>query len=168
MRPGDVACFRSAGALQFAIRMKTWSSVNHVSVYVGNGTEWTARKSGANFYPFSTDHLAVVLRPVADCHVDPVKGNAWGHAHAGVPYDTLGLLSFFRSRKLRQLGVIDAYQSDNKLFCSEAVAGWFHAACAPGQGIFADNLDFDEVSPGMFLASPHLTTIWVRDVEEQA
>lgn len=152
LHPGDVLLYAGKGLVPWLIKVKTWSRISHVEIYLGNATTWTSRGDGTQFYPFTSDHLEVVMRPLPECQGDLTAGIAWAKQFIGRPYDTWGLLRFYRLGK---------YTTD-KMFCSEAVVSFTRAA---GCELFNADLEPDAVSPGMFLSSPHLRTVWTRDPE---
>lgn len=155
LRPGDILLYAGKGLLPFAIKLKTWSHISHVEIYIGNATTWTSRSTGTNFYPFTSDHLEVVMRPLPECQGDLIAGIAWAKQFCGRPYDTWGLLRFFR---------LGRYTTE-KMFCSEAVVSF---ARASGCHLFHADLEPDQISPGDFLKSPHLETVWARAAEDLA
>lgn len=156
LHPGDVLLYCGSGPVSWAIKVKTWSRISHAEIYIGNGMTWTSRDLiGSNFYPFTDEHLDTVLRPVPECQGDLIAGIAWAKQYTGRPYDTWGLLRFFRLGKY----------STEKFFCSEAVVQFCRAA---GMCIVNPNVDADTIAPGDFLKSPHLIEIWRKPPNQSA
>jgi hypothetical protein len=159
LRPADLLLYRNTWSLVgFAIRVKTWSDVNHVEVYIGDGHVIAARASGSRIYPVTLDHLHYVWRPRADppvsitsamylfFHGATVDGR-WMPAANGTPYDYWGLFRFFLIER----------QSAGKNFCSELAMRWLRAG---GFNPFAPGTDADKVWPGSFIYSPKGDVVW--------
>ena len=140
LRPGDLLLYRSGGLFAWAIRVKTWSDVNHVETYVGTSQAFSARNNGVNVFPLRLEGLRYVLRPIAP--YDHVAAAAWRETVRGQRYDWKGMLVFFLAA---------AQSARDRQFCSEACT---RDARAGKIVPFADTFDADRVAPGSFLASP--------------
>lgn len=139
LRPGDCLLYSGTGFFSRVIRIKTWSAISHVEIYVGFGKSVASRDGhGVNTYPLRTDGLVTVLRPLR--FVDVGAGMRWHQQQIGQAYDWWGLLRFFAIGE----------QSTTKQFCSEYATRWYRAG---GFEPFAKDYDADLVSPGMFLSS---------------
>ena len=140
LQPGDVLLYRRDGFVAWWIRVKTWSNVDHVETYVGNGQTFTARSEGVRVFAFQSKGLRVVLRPVRP--YDAVSAMRWRAGVLGQGYDWLGLLVFY----------VAAWQgSRTRMFCSEAVTRDARAGCVQP---FASHVDADRVAPSDLLRSP--------------
>lgn len=153
LKPGDVLLYRSNGFVGWAIRTKSWSDVNHVETYLGDGLTAASRDFyGVNTYPIYEDtekrQLMYVLRPNVPFMFS--EGLAWHKKVIGQKYDLLGLFSSFFSSK---------GGSSTKQFCSEHAARFAKMA---GYYPFGPTYDSDKVSPGMFLASPSYEVVYHR------
>lgn len=150
LRPGDHLLYRGQGLWSRLIRLKTWSPVSHIEVYLGEGRVLASRENvGVGIFDLRTDELTHVLRPLRE--LDLVAGRQWLH-HAkvlGQRYDWWGLLRFFTIGKGKQ----------DRQFCSE-LATRFDRACHFHP--FHKDLDADLVDPGRFLVSPAFEHWWVR------
>lgn len=146
LHPGDVLLYRRPGFVGGWIRIKTWSDIDHVETYVGNGKTFTARPEGVRIFPFQADGLRYVLRPVRA--YDHVGAARWRATVIGQGYDWLGLLVFY----------IAAWQgSRTKMFCSEAVT---RDARAGDIQPFAPHIDADRVAPSDLLKSSAYRVIY--------
>lgn len=150
LKPGDCLLYRNTWSfIGWLIRVKSWSPVNHVEVYIGDGHTISARSYGSRVYPLQRDGLFEVWRP----REMPMLGDAmaWFMGHAnGQRYDFFGLFRFFTIGK----------QSHDKQFCSELATRWYRAA---GIEPFTPETDADLVSPGMFRTSGQFTRIWAKE-----
>jgi len=162
-KPGDLLLYRNTWSLiSWLIRVKTWSDVNHVEVYIGDGHVVAARAGGCKVYPVDLKHLHYVWRPRPD-----VPGQAavnltaamdwffngaticgyWMPPANGTAYDFLGLFRFFLVGK----------QSTTKNFCSELSLRWLRAG---GFHPFPTPIDADRVWPGGFIYSVKGDIVW--------
>jgi hypothetical protein len=140
LKPGDALLYRGKGFVSWFIRVKTWSPVNHVEVYVGEGAVITARGNGSRVFPFTEEGLVEVWRPLHP--LDLPAAMRWFYAAAnGQKYDKWGLFRFFTLGR----------QSTDKQFCSELATRFYRAA---GFDPFTKETDADLVSPGMFRNTP--------------
>lgn len=138
--PGDCLLYHGSGFFSRLIQIKTWSKISHVEVYVGGGQSVASRDNkGVNTYPFRTDGLTAVLRPVQS--VDLAAALAWHAKQIGQRYDWLGLMRFFTIGK----------QSDTRSFCSEYACRFYRRG---GFEPFVADIDADLVAPATFLYSP--------------
>jgi len=149
IKPGDLLLYRNTWSpIGFLIRLKTWSDVNHVEVYIGDGHVVAARAGGCRIYPVTLDHLHYVWRPAADPPISLTNAMKWFMSEAnGTPYDYWGLFRFFLRGK----------QSADKNFCSELAMRWLRAG---GFNPFAPGTDADKVWPGGFIYSPKGDVVW--------
>lgn len=145
--PGDCLLYSGSSFVSWAIRYRTWSSVSHVEVYVGDGLSVTAKPPWVRRYPLDTSfRLRYVLRPTAP--LDLEAGRVWFNEYAaGQEYHTAGLFRFFK------LGKADPA----KAICSEVCTGYYWAC---GLLVFAARMDPELISPAHFLTSPALRLIW--------
>src|SRR3990167_5155967 len=91
LQPGDVLLYHTKGLIPWWIRVKTWSDVNHVEVYIGHSRSFTAREtSGVGVFSTRTNGLCYVLRPVRS--YDAHHAARWRAAVVGQGYDWLGLM----------------------------------------------------------------------------
>jgi hypothetical protein len=148
LKPGDCLLYSSHGPFGWFIRLKTWSDVSHVEVYLGGGKAFASRSEGVNVYEFKDKNLVYVLRPTG--YIDLNLGNSWAETVRGRKYDWWGLLRFFRLGKW----------NINKLFCSEAATCYYFASKFLA---FASHFCPGDISPGMFLSSPVFTLVWEED-----
>lgn len=89
LEPGDVLLYRPVGLFGLAIAVKTWHSIAHVEIYVGNGQSVASRDGlGTGVYPLRLSELAVVCRPC-------------------VPIDVAGALARFKQKPPRPYGWLD-------------------------------------------------------------
>ncbi len=140
LAPGDCLLYSGGGFFSRLIRIKTWSPISHVEVYIGGGLSVASRDGkGVNTYPLRLDGLVTVLRPAR--YVDMPAALAWHQHQVGQKYDWWGLMRFFTIGK----------QSDTKQFCSEFATRFYRAG---GFEPFTAEIDADLVSPGQFLYSP--------------
>lgn len=147
LEPGDVLLYSGGGLAGWLIKLKTWSDVSHVELYVGGGRAFASRDGiGVRTFDARAAGLYAVLRPVV-----PVNLEAAAAFHAtctGQGYDWIGLLRFVRIGK----------ESKGRQFCSEYVTRLLRAG---GVHAFGPGYDADLVSPGMFLSSPVLVPVWL-------
>jgi hypothetical protein len=146
LEPGDLLLFSRKGFFSRLIRIKTWSSISHCSIYIGAGKTVASRDGkGVELYDLQPDGLAAVLRPTLP--VDLPAALDWFAAKAkGQRYDFLGLLRFFTLGK----------QSTDKQFCSEFATRFYRAG---GFEPFYADIDADLVAPGQFLYSPRFSRV---------
>lgn len=136
LKPGDVLLYRGSGFISWFIRVKSWSPVNHVEIYIGDGCTISARASGVNIFRLITDGLYEVWRPTQTLQLS--KAMAWFCEKARYQrYDWWGLFRFFNLGK----------PSLDKQFCSEVSMRFLRAG---GVELFNPTVDADKVSPGMF------------------
>lgn len=146
LEPGDILLYSGKSIWSWTIKVKTWSDISHVEIFLGEGKTFSSReKQGVNIYDFTSENLVVVLRP--NDSIDIGKLLTFARAVQGQKYDYWGLLRFFKLGK----------QSQDKQFCSESVT---RACRFAGFKVFAEEYDADLVSPGMFLSSPHCDVVW--------
>lgn len=146
LQPGDALLYQGQGWFSKVIRVKTWSDVSHVEVYMGEGIAYASRDGvGVRSYPVRGTDLFAVLRP--EWEFDATQATAWHNTVAGQAYDWWGLLRFFTIGQ----------QSMDKQFCFEYATRLYRAA---GGDPFAHDYDADLVSGNMFLASPHFRRVW--------
>lgn len=146
--PGDCLLYSGKSLFSLLIKIKTWSRISHVEVFLGNNRTFTAREGhGVGFYDYDPTNLAYILRPKFDFDFEDAL--VFARMVDGQKYDYLGLLRFFTLGK----------QSYDKQFCSEACTRFYRAG---GGRPFADYYDADLVSPGMFLSSPQFEIVAKR------
>lgn len=149
LRAGDLMLYSGTGFFSRLIKIKTWSSISHTEIFIGEGQSVASRNGkGVGTYPIRVDDLRVILRPRKRLRL--VDGMAWHNLALGQRYDWFGLLRFFTLGK----------QSLDKQFCSEHSTR-FYRAC--GFEPFTEHYDADLVSPGLMLASPRFTRTWTYD-----
>ena len=154
LRPGDCLLYRTTGTVGWLIRTKTWSPVNHAEAVVSGRLAVAARRSGIDIYPIAARGLYAILRPTDP--FDEVAAMEWFMAVArGQSYHLWGLLRFFN------LGRTNT--ETHQQFCSELLTRWYRKG---GFHPFGPCYDADKTSPGMFLSSPHFTTVWTRSGSE--
>ena len=94
LKPGDVLLYRSRSLVGWAIRFRTWSDVEHVEVYLGEGRSVASRNGiGVGKYPLRIDGLVRVFRPVEN--PDVIAGLLWFADVDGLPYAWTDLLRFY-------------------------------------------------------------------------
>lgn len=151
LEPGDCLLYSGSSPFSWFIKMKTWSRVSHVEVWIGSGRALASRDGeGVNNYPFRTDGLVEVLRPTVPCDVN--AGIAWYGTVRGRPYDWKQLFTFLKAGR-KQL------EDEKAFFCSEFAARWYANAC-PQDPPFATHYSAPAISPGMFRSSPHFRIVW--------
>lgn len=148
LQAGDVLLYRPSTLFGQIIKIKTWSRVSHVEVYIGKDQSVGSReKSGVRVYPLRTDHLGFVLR--SKQVLDQDSAMLWFFAKAqGQSYDFFGLLIF---------ALAVSQGSPKKQFCSEFATRFLRHG---GVDVVANHWDADKVAPGNFLMSPNLEIIW--------
>jgi len=148
LQPGDCLLYGGCGLISTAIKIKTWSPVSHVEIFVGVDRVVAARSGGSHFYPFDPKNLKEVWRPKED--VDTLASMRWFVKEAeGQRYDIWGLFRFFTLGK----------QSKDKQFCSELATRFYRRG---GFEPFNKLTDADLVSPGMFRTSAKMERVWPR------
>ncbi len=151
LQRGDILLYSGRSLMSWLIRIKTFSPISHVELAVGDDTALASRDGeGVGTYLLREQDLAVILRPLVP--LTDFEWDALTRAHAGqrdLPYDWWGLFGFFAPRLGRD--------GPTKAFCSEHVARLFKLA---GRPLFGVAYPSDKVSPGHFLASPLLETVW--------
>lgn len=150
LRPGDCLLYSGSSPFSWFIKVKTWSRISHVEVFIGNGRALASRDGqGVNNYPLRVDGLVEVLRPTVPCDLN--AGLAWYGTVRGRPYDWKQLFTFLRAGR-KQLANEEAF------FCSEFAARLY--AAMTDDPPFAIHYAAPAISPGMFRASPHFTIVW--------
>lgn len=154
LAPGDVLLYSGTGFFSTLIKVKTWSSISHVELVAEHGDVAYASRDGQGVgtYPLRSEGLTHILRPRFVLNMVAIR--RFHHSCLGQKYDWLGLLRFFT------LG----QQSMDKQFCSEYVTRLLRVGDLEP---FSEDYDADLVSPGMFLASPVLETVWRAQGEVQ-
>lgn len=160
LQPGDILLYSGKSLLSWLIKVKTWSRYSHSEIYLGDGLTASSREGhGVNIYKFTPQNLCTVLRPKIppNCKLDLAEALSFHASCIGQPYDTLGLLRFFRigketvrtsfcsehcTRVTRKIKILDEF---------DQFVDYFQP--------FAQHYDADLVSPGMFFASPHYDVI---------
>lgn len=144
LKPGDVLLYKPTSIYGWIIRVKTWHSVSHVEIYLGNGKSSASRDGiGVNIYPLRLDGLTCVMRPKQA--FDTQKATAFTKSHAGTPYGWLDLLNFTGLR-IHTKGIV----------CSPWVTEVLRNNNIP---IFNDE-DSDLIAPFQFLDSELLSIVW--------
>jgi hypothetical protein len=148
LKVGDILLYSGRGPLSWAVKVKTWSDISHVELYIGAGLTVSARAEGVRYFPFTDKDLVEVWAPEAGYRKwDFDSGLVWFNEQAhGQAYDVWGLLRFFRIGQ----------ESIDKQFCSEVVTRTLRAG---GFEPFTPQTDADQVSPGMFRTSPRLRLV---------
>jgi len=150
VQPADALLYSGSGLIGWVIRIKTFSPVNHIEVYVADGQAVSARAQGSGLFEVATDDLYEIWRPMVKTPINLTAAMAWFMEKAnGQRYDLWGLLRFF------QLGK----PSLDKQFCSELATRWYRAG---GFQPFSEQIDADKVAPGTFRYSPHLRRVWAK------
>lgn len=144
LQPGDVLLYRPANIYGWLIRLKTWHSISHVELYLGNGWSSASRDGlGVGLYPLRTAQLAVVMRPRSP--IDACKAWSYTRDHAGTPYGWLELLNFL-GIPVRGRGIV----------CS----GWVTALLRYLDVKVFNNDPMDAIAPFQFLDSELLWEAW--------
>lgn len=148
LQPGDVLLYRPSTLFGQIIKVKTWSRVSHVEIYIGKDQSVGSReKTGVRVYPLRIDDVGFVLRSKQILNQDAAM--LWFFAKAnGQKYDYLGLLCF-------TLAVSQG--SPRKQFCSEFATRFLRNG---GVDVVANHWDADKVAPGTFLMSPNMEIVW--------
>ena len=147
--PGDCLLYQGSSLFSWLIRVKTWSYISHVEVFIGNERALASRDGeGVSNYHLRLEGLVEVLRPTDAFDLD--AGIAWYGTVKGRPYDWRQLFTFLKAGR-RQL------ENEEAFFCSE-FANAFYRKC----GLFAFSRTYPStaVAPGMFRASPHFEVVW--------
>lgn len=147
LKPGDTLLYTSHWSLiAWAIRVKTWSTVSHIEVYIGDNSSISARANGSKVFAFESKNLREVWRPKEAFNLEDAM--KWFYEKAeGQKYDWLGLFRFFTIGK----------QSTKKQFCSELATRFYrNGSFEP----FNKTVDADLVSPGMFKTSARMELVW--------
>lgn len=147
--PGDCLLYSGSSAFSWFIKLKTWSRISHVEVFIGNKRALASRDGeGVSNYPIRLDGLVEVIRPNEP--FDLSAGIQWYGTVQGAPYDWKQLFTFLKAGR-KQL------EDEKAFFCSE-FANAFYRKC--GLTAFAKAYPSSAVSPGMFRASPHFDVVW--------
>lgn len=151
LQPGDCLLYSGSSLFSWFIKVKTWSRISHVEVFIGNKRALASRDGeGVNNYPLRLDDLVEVLRPN-----EPFDLNAaleWYGTVRGRPYDWRQLFTFLKAGR-------DQLENEEAFFCSEFAARLYRAG---GFFPFAGRYPCSAISPGMFRSSPHLIPIWSK------
>jgi hypothetical protein len=146
LQPGDILLYGDGSLLSWLIRLRTWSDVSHVEVYIGGGRVLASRAQGPREYALRFLGLRRVVRP----HVRDIDGGLnWFCAVASkLPYGFFDLARFY---------LIDI--NTNGLICSEFVDIFFQKC---GLMLFNPNYPEGAVCPRDFeILSPSLAKqIW--------
>jgi len=153
LRPGDILLYKNSALVSWWIRFKTWSDVNHCETYIGDGKVAAARgpydgTGGVNTYDVRLDNLRFIVRPNQPFDIE--KMIAWHQTTIGQKYDLWGVVRVF---------YLGGDGKQDRMFCSEHSARMAKLANG-GPGMFAEDFDCDEVSPGMILSSPHYNIVY--------
>jgi hypothetical protein len=151
IRPGDILLYDRKGIANSLIKFVRGEKYSHAAIASHPGYVLEAIQ-GKNLgeRPLRLDGLAAIYRTKEP--FDFEQGYRWfAHEAEGQPYDWFGLLSF-KFAKLQG-------RENGKMFCSEFVHRFFKKL---GLHLFADDMDSDAVSPGMFPYSPALFAVWKR------
>ena len=146
LQPGDVLLDCSRSLIGWAIRFRTWSDVEHVEVYLGEGRSVASRNGiGVGKYPLRIDGLVRVFRPVEN--PDVIAGLLWFADVDGLPYAWTDLLRFYGW----------ALDSAKGMICSQ-FADAFLRQC----GVQLFNVQYPDgaVTPRDFEITPGLQEIW--------
>lgn len=93
LQPGDCLLYKPKGLFGQIIRLKTWHSISHVEMYVGDSMSYASRDGqGVNLYPWRDTELAYILRPKVPLNLP--AGWAYARSMIGTPYGWLDLLAF--------------------------------------------------------------------------
>lgn len=152
LQPGDLLLYKGTGFVNWAIRVKTWSSVDHCEIYLGDFESAGARlRGGVHTYPLRFHGLRYILRAKTPWDVEAAK--AFHERCIAQDYDLAGLMSFYLAGKGHA----------HKAFCSEHNCRMMHEG---GFYPFGRNQDADRIAPGNFLMTPLLETIYVEEDSE--
>lgn len=151
LKMGDLLIYSNLKTpLGFLIGLKTWHSITHVEVYVGDFMTIGARFKGVDYYPYSTENLVQILRPRVQ--IDIYKGLIWFEKECkGQKYDWKGLLGFLKIVK---------GGDREKQFCSELVTR-FYRKC--GLEPFIKKEDADKIAPFQLAISPVFEQVWYKE-----
>ena len=157
MKPGDVLLYGPSNLYGWIISIKTWHSIAHVEVYIGNGKAVAARGEGVSVYAVRTDGLVEVRRPHFEQPTSTFNVrlalDTFYRKYNGQKYDWLGLIRFaWRARVVPE-------RFDNRQFCSELATRFLRDGWpATEHDIFA-NEDADAVAPFEFMLTPMLEKV---------
>lgn len=173
LQPGDVLLYSPRGCLSRLVEWKTWSAYSHVEVWLGRGVigrylldlDWTSHTCaqpsysmpgaevlasrpgiGVNFYPFDLSGLTLIRRSRDPLDMDAMLRWVTNRHVIGQRYDWWGLLRFFNVGRGRM----------DRQFCSELAARLLRRG---GVQLF-NNVDADQVSPGMLAWTRDLYDLW--------
>jgi hypothetical protein len=150
LQPFDILLYRPKKGSFFGtvIQFKTWHSISHCEMYVGDGKSVASREGiGVNVYPWRPSELTWVLRPTEP--LDIAGFWKWFLTVKGQKYDWWGL---------RRFEWFSSIPSGNnaKMFCSEFLA----RACRALQAkVFGNIEDADAIAPFAFILSPNVRGI---------
>lgn len=145
LQPGDIMLYAGSGFVDWAIKLRTWSDVDHIEVYLGNQQSTASRNGiGVNTYPFRRDGLKYVRRPLGIFDLD--AATKYADAMKGTPYG-YGDLGRFYLLNIPTKGVI----------CSQYGDLLFDAA---GTVLFAEDYPAGSISPRDYRVTPLAKTIW--------
>lgn len=142
LRPGDVLLYKPRGWFSWGslICIKTFSTVSHSEIYIGEDKTIASRESdGVNTYYLMLERLKFIVRPPRQPNMEAML--KWHTSVLGAGYDFWGLFAFYN------LGHGDTH----RYICSEHT---MLAMRAGGVEFFSWATDPQKVSPGMFLTSP--------------
>ncbi len=141
LRPGDILLYGPKGWLSWGtlICIKTWSTVSHCEIWIGEGRAIGSRAEGVNTYAFMPDCLQYVLRPPDTLDLTAALG--WYLTVRGAKYDWWGLMTF--------ANVGEGFR--DKWICSELVTEFMRHG---GVEFFRPSHPAQKVCPGMFTQTP--------------
>lgn len=149
LQPGDALMYAPSGFFGWAIAIKTYTKIAHISIYAGDGQSWASRDGkGVGLYPFRESKLAYVLRPTVP--LDLLEMAKWFETVDGQGYDWLGIARFIAWGSI-------GTGNNGRQFCSEFACRLFRAG---GFDPFA-GADADAISPAAFLINPLFTKVQV-------
>ncbi len=145
--PGDILLYADHSFVDWCIKLRCWSDVAHVEIYLENGLSTASRNGlGVNFYPLRLDGLRYVRRPVVPFGL--VAARTYAAKMRGTPYGYADLGRFYLLN-LPTKGLICSQYGDLLLRAGHVIA-------------FAEDYPAGAVSPRDFRVTSLAKTIWAK------
>ena len=150
LKPGDILLYSGTGFASDVIKIKEGEpidgGVSHIEVYAGDGQSWASRDGiGVNLYPFRSDGLQEIRRPVKS--FDSAKVIDWFSTFKGAPY---GWSDIAES--------VDLSIPQRGMDCSHFASACMIAGDTPH---FDDGYPLNKITPRDFRLSRESVTIWI-------
>lgn len=141
--------YRPVGLFGYLIAIKTWHSISHCEMYIGNGRSVASRDGiGVGDYPVRYSQLAYIMRPNVPFDLDAALAK-FRSVYQGQGYDWKGLLRFASRAE------VHPERFRNKQFCSELLTRLCRDGHMKPDPFNGD--DADAIAPFEFAESPDFT-----------